>query len=78
MPISNDYPGENKGVIQVLKVQDNSGNIVKSYTIVYIAGSDRYGTLAALEYFKTLDELPESPITVEWTANGSVVVEELI
>ncbi|AEK19702.1 APHP domain-containing protein [Methanococcus maripaludis X1] len=78
MPISNDYPGENKGVIQVLKVQDNSGNIVKSYTIVYIAGSDRYGTLAALEYFKTLDELPEGPIMVEWTANGSVVVEELI
>ncbi|MBB6402414.1 ribosomal protein L1/SepF-like predicted cell division protein (DUF552 family) [Methanococcus maripaludis] len=78
IPISNENPGENKGVIQVLKVQDNSGNIVKSYTIVYIAGSDRYGTLAALEYFKTLDELPESPITVEWTANGSVVVEELI
>jgi SepF-like predicted cell division protein (DUF552 family) len=78
MPISNDYPGENKGIIQVLKVQDNSGNIVKSYTIVYIAGSDRYGTLAALEYFKTLDELPEGPIMIEWTANGSVVVEELI
>jgi hypothetical protein len=75
MPISNDYPGENKGIIQVLKVQDNSGNIVKSYTIVYIAGSDRYGTLAALEYFKTLDELPEGPIMIEWTANGPLVVE---
>jgi hypothetical protein len=75
MPISNDYPGENKGIIQVLKVQDNSGNVVKSYTIVYIAGSDRLGTQAALEYFKTLDELPEGPIMVEWTANGSVVVE---
>ncbi|MBM7408337.1 NosD domain-containing protein [Methanococcus maripaludis] len=75
MPISNDYPGENKGVIQVLKVQDNSGNVVKSYTIVYIAGSDRLGTQAALEYFKTLDELPEGPIMVEWTANGPVVVE---
>ncbi|MBG0769636.1 right-handed parallel beta-helix repeat-containing protein [Methanococcus maripaludis] len=75
MPISNDYPGENKGIIQVLKVQDNSGNIVKSYTIVYIAGSDRLGTQAALEYFKTLDELPDGPITVEWTANGPLVVE---
>ncbi|MBA2851509.1 putative Zn ribbon protein [Methanococcus maripaludis] len=75
MPISNDYPGENKGIIQVLKVQDNSGKIVQSYTIVYIAGSDRLGTQAALEYFKTLDELPNGPIMVEWTANGPVVVE---
>ncbi|MBA2852933.1 hypothetical protein HNP89_000870 [Methanococcus maripaludis] len=71
--ISNDYPGENKGIIQVLKVQDNSGNIIKSYTIVYIAGSDRFGTQAALEYFKTLNELPEGPIMVEWTANGPVL-----
>ncbi|AVB76017.1 Periplasmic copper-binding protein NosD [Methanococcus maripaludis] len=75
MPISNDYPGENKGVIQVMTIQDNSGKIVKSYTIVYIAGSDRLGTQAALEYFKTLDELPDGPIMVEWTANGPVVVE---
>ncbi|WP_330939331.1 hypothetical protein [Methanococcus maripaludis] len=75
MPISNDYPGENKGIIQVLKVQDNTGKIVQSYTIAYIAGSDRLGTQAALEYFKTLDELPKGPIMVEWTANGPVVVE---
>ncbi|MBA2860038.1 SBBP repeat-containing protein [Methanococcus maripaludis] len=71
--ISNDYPGENKGIIQVLKVQDNTGKIVQSYTIVYIAGSDRLGTQAALEYFKTLDELPEGPIMVEWTKNGPVL-----
>ncbi|MBA2850790.1 hypothetical protein HNP86_000921 [Methanococcus maripaludis] len=75
MPISNDYPGENKGVIQVLKVHGSSINIIQSYTIVYIAGSDRLGTQAALEYFKTLDELPEEPIMVEWTENGPVVVE---
>ncbi|MBA2858259.1 parallel beta-helix repeat protein [Methanococcus maripaludis] len=75
MPISNDYPGENKGIIQVLKVQDNTGMIIKSYTIVYIAGSDRLGTQAALEYFKTLDELPEGPIMIEWTQNGPKVVE---
>jgi len=74
IPISNEAPGENRGVIQILKVQDNSGNVVKSYTIVYIAGSDRLGTLAALEYFKTLDELPNGPITVEWTENGPVLV----
>jgi len=75
IPISNDNPGEYHGVIQVMKVQDNSGNIIKSHTIVYIAGSDRLGTHAALEYFKTLDELPEGPITVEWTENGPVLVE---
>ncbi|WP_204936787.1 NosD domain-containing protein [Methanococcus maripaludis] len=75
MPISNDYPGENRGIIQVMTIQDNSGTIIRSYTIVYIAGSDRLGTQAALEYFKTLDELPEGPIMIEWTANGPVVVE---
>ncbi|MBA2860292.1 hypothetical protein [Methanococcus maripaludis] len=75
MPISNDNPGENRGIIQVMTVQDNSGTIIRSYTIVYIAGSDRLGTQAALEYFKTLDELPEGPLMVEWTADGPVVVE---
>ncbi|MBB6067567.1 SBBP repeat-containing protein [Methanococcus maripaludis] len=73
--ISNDYPGENRGVIQVMKVQDNSGKVIQSYTVIYIAGSDRLGTQTALEYFKTLDELPDEPITVKWTANGPVVVE---
>ncbi|MBA2864376.1 hypothetical protein [Methanococcus maripaludis] len=43
--------------------------------IVYIAGSDRLGTQAALEYFKTLDELHEGPITVKWTENGPILVE---
>ncbi|MBM7408897.1 hypothetical protein [Methanococcus maripaludis] len=73
MPITNENPGENKGIIQVLKVQDTSGSIIKSYTIVYIAGSDRLGTLAAMEYFKTLEDLPTGPITVEWTENGPVL-----
>ncbi|MBA2853037.1 parallel beta-helix repeat protein [Methanococcus maripaludis] len=75
MPISNDNPGENRGIIQFMTIQDNSGTIIRSYTIVYIAGSDRLGTQAALEYFKTLDELPEGPLMVEWTADGPVVVE---
>ncbi|WP_459202118.1 CARDB domain-containing protein [Methanococcus sp. CF] len=74
IPISNDVPGENRGIIQVMTIQDNSGTVIKSYTIVYIAGSDRFGTLSALEYFKTLDELPEWPITVEWTQSGPVLV----
>ncbi|MBP2144222.1 hypothetical protein J2127_001392 [Methanococcus voltae] len=74
-PINNENPGENKGVIQVLKVQDVSSNIVASHYVIYIAGSDRYGTQAALEYFKTLNELPESPITIQWTNEGPVLVE---
>jgi len=75
IPISNDNPGENRGVIQILKVQADSGSVVHSYVVVYIAGSDRLGTLAALEYFKTLDNLPDGPITVEWTEKGPVLVE---
>jgi len=73
--ITNDYPGENKGVIQVKTIEFRDGNIIKTYQVIYIAGSDRFGTLAALEYFKTLDELPEEPIVVEWTENGPVLVE---
>ncbi|MBA2853962.1 hypothetical protein HNP89_001940 [Methanococcus maripaludis] len=75
VPISNDYPGENRGVIQVKNIEVMEGNIIKTYQVIYIAGSDRLGTQAALEYFKTLDELPEGPITVKWTANGPVLVE---
>ncbi|WP_459202518.1 NosD domain-containing protein [Methanococcus sp. CF] len=75
IPISNDNPGENKGVIQILKVRADEGSVIHSYTVVYIAGSDRLGTQAALEYFKTLDELPTNQITVEWTENGPVLVE---
>ncbi|WP_459202226.1 NosD domain-containing protein [Methanococcus sp. CF] len=72
--ISNDYPGENKGVIQVKNIQVQVGNFIKTYQLIYIAGSDRFGTQAALEYFKTLDELPEEPITVKWTENGPVLI----
>ncbi|MBA2858343.1 parallel beta-helix repeat protein [Methanococcus maripaludis] len=75
IPISNENPGEYTGVIQVIKVQDNSGKIIQSYSVIYIAGSDRLGTQAALEYFKTLDKIPDEPITVKWTANGPVVAE---
>ncbi|MBB6497335.1 hypothetical protein HNP96_001378 [Methanococcus maripaludis] len=73
--ITNDNPGENRGVIQIQNIQVHVGNFIKTYQVIYIAGSDRYGTQAALEYFKTLDELPSEPITVKWTANGPVLVE---
>ncbi|WP_309501202.1 Ig-like domain-containing protein [Methanococcus maripaludis] len=73
--ITNDYPGENKGVIQVKNIEVHVGNFIKTYQVIYIAGSDRFGTQAALQYFKTLNELPEGPIMIEWTENGPVVVE---
>ncbi|WP_459201975.1 beta strand repeat-containing protein [Methanococcus sp. CF] len=75
IPISNEIPGENTGVIQVLKLQDNSGIVLKTTTILYLAGSDRYGTQAAVDYAKNMTELPESPIKVKWTESGPKVVE---
>uniref|UniRef100_D7DT45 Periplasmic copper-binding protein n=1 Tax=Methanococcus voltae (strain ATCC BAA-1334 / A3) TaxID=456320 RepID=D7DT45_METV3 len=73
-PVSNENPGENRGIIQILKIQDNSASVVQSYNVVYIAGSDRLGTEAALKYFETLEELPTEPIIVEWTSEGPVLV----
>ncbi|MBA2853637.1 hypothetical protein HNP89_001613 [Methanococcus maripaludis] len=73
--ITNEYPGENKGVIQVQNIEVKDGNFVRTYQVIYIAGSDRFGTQAALEYFKTLEDLPEGPLMVEWTENGPVAVE---
>ncbi|MBP2201970.1 hypothetical protein J3E07_001410 [Methanococcus voltae] len=74
-PVTNDYPGENTGVIQVLRIQEEAGGIVQTHYIVYIAGSDRYGTQAAVEYFKTLTELPDEPILVKWVDGKPVLVE---
>ncbi|MCS3901206.1 NosD domain-containing protein [Methanococcus voltae] len=73
-PVNNENPGENRGLIQVLKVQDDSSQVVSSHYVIYIAGSDRYGTQAALEYFKTLNELPTEPIMVEWVDGGYKIV----
>ncbi|MBA2862472.1 S-layer protein [Methanococcus maripaludis] len=73
--ITNEFPGQNKGIIQIKDIEVNSENLIKTYQVIYIAGSDRYGTDAALEYFKTLEELPEEPIIVEWTQTGPVIAE---
>ncbi|MBW9224089.1 S-layer protein [Methanothermococcus sp. SCGC AD-155-E23] len=58
MGVTNEYPGKNRGVIQVTKIN--------GHTVVLLAGSDRWGTKAAVEYFKTLDDLPQIPIFVKW------------
>ena len=62
--VTNEYPGKNRGVIEVTKIN--------GHTVILLAGSDRWGTKAAVEYFKTLVDLPDEPIFVEWR-NGVVV-----
>ena len=66
--ITNDYPGENKGVIQK--------QIINGHTVILLAGSDRWGTKAAVEYFKTLDDIPDEPIFVEWRDGKPVKIEK--
>ncbi|MBP2144466.1 parallel beta-helix repeat protein [Methanococcus voltae] len=75
IPVTNDNPGENRGIIQVISIPSGSSTVIQNYKLIYIAGSDRLGTEAALKYFETLTELPEEPIIVEWTADGFRVVE---
>ncbi|MBP2202263.1 hypothetical protein J3E07_001704 [Methanococcus voltae] len=75
IPVTNDNPGENRGIIQVISIPSGSSTIVQSYKLIYIAGSDRLGTEAALKYFETLTELPDEPITVEWVDGGFKVIE---
>ena len=66
--ISNDYPGKNKGVIQK--------QIINGHTVILLAGSDRWGTKAAVEYFKTLDDIPNEPIFVQWNNNNAIKIEK--
>jgi predicted transglutaminase-like protease len=66
--ITNNYPGKNKGVIQ--KVEING------HVVVLLAGSDRWGTKAAVEYFKQLNAIPEEPIFVEWRDNKAIKIEK--
>ncbi|GBF36277.1 hypothetical protein MHHB_P0507 [Methanofervidicoccus abyssi] len=62
--VTNEYPGKHRGVIEVTKIN--------GHTVVLLAGSDRWGTKAAVEYFKTLEDIPDRPIFVEWR-DGKVV-----
>ena len=65
--ITNDNPGTNKGVIQK--------QLINGHTVILLAGSDRYGTKAAVEYFKTLDDIPNEPIFVQWKDGKAVKIE---
>jgi S-layer protein (TIGR01564 family) len=66
--ITNDYPGANRGVIQK--------QIINGHTVILLAGSDRWGTKASVEYFKTLDDLPDEPIFVQWKDGKAVKIEK--
>jgi S-layer protein (TIGR01564 family) len=66
--ITNDYPGENIGVIQK--------QLINGHTVILLAGSDRYGTKATVEYLKTLDDLPDEPIFVQWKDGKAVKIEK--
>ena len=75
--ITNDYPGKNKGVIQVITLKVKVGENIYNYvTVVLLAGSDRWGTKAAVEYFKQLEDLPKEPIFVEWRDGKAVKIEK--
>jgi S-layer protein (TIGR01564 family) len=66
--ISNDYPGAHRGVIQK--------QLINGHTVILLAGSDRWGTKASVEYFKTLNDLPDEPIFVEWKDGKAVKIEK--
>ncbi|AEF96103.1 CARDB domain-containing protein [Methanotorris igneus] len=66
--VTNDYPGKNRGVIEK--------QIINGHTVILLAGSDRWGTKAAVEYFKTLDDIPDEPIFVEWKDGKAVKIEK--
>ena len=75
--ITNNYPGKNRGVIQkiTLRVKVDK-NIYRDVTVILLAGSDRWGTKAAVEYFKQLEDIPEEPIFVEWKDGKPIKIEK--
>ena len=66
--VDNNNPGKNRGVIQK--------QIINGHLVILLAGSDRWGTKAAVEYFKQLDDIPEEPIFVEWRDGKAVKIEK--
>ena len=66
--VTNEYPGKHKGVIQK--------QIINGHTVILLAGSDRWGTKAAVEYFKTLEDIPEEPIFVEWKDGEAIKINK--
>ncbi|WP_048064074.1 hypothetical protein [Methanococcus maripaludis] len=57
---------------QFQNIQVQVGKFVTTYRVIYITVSDRLGIQAALEYFKTLDELPEGPLVVDGLQTANI------
>ncbi|MBW9220678.1 APHP domain-containing protein [Methanothermococcus sp. SCGC AD-155-M21] len=66
--VTNEYPGKHRGVIQK--------QIINGHAVILLAGSDRWGTKAAVEYFKTLEDIPDEPIFVEWRDGKAVKINK--
>jgi len=67
--VTNEWPGKHKGLIMA--------TIYNGRVIVILAGSDRFGTKAAVEIFLKLGYIPSTPILVEYSDTGSKVIELL-
>jgi len=59
--ITDEYPGENKGVIEILSNPWNSERVV-----LVIAGSDEKGVIAGSEILKYIYELDKASVVVDW------------
>ncbi|WP_232210809.1 S-layer protein [Methanothermococcus okinawensis] len=66
--VTNNYPGAHMGVIQK--------QTINGHNVILLAGSDRYGTKAAVEYFKTLDDIPSEPTFVEWKDDEAIKINK--
>ena len=72
LKVTDEYPGKHKGLIEVIDNPFDEGKIV------LLAGSDREGTKAAVEIFKTLEDLPEKPLIVSWNNEKGVKIEKRV
>jgi hypothetical protein len=76
--ITNKYPGKDIGVIQKTTMMvKKENNIYANISVILLAGSDRYGTKAAVEYFKTLNDIPDEPVYVQWKDGKVVKIDKI-
>jgi len=66
--VTTSYPGKYKGVIETINNPYGEGKVI------LLAGSDRWGTKAAVKIFEKLDYLPTEPIFVDWNDGAPNVI----
>ncbi|AHL23410.1 S-layer protein [Thermococcus nautili] len=67
--ITNDYPGRGKGIIAVKNINGRN--------VVILAGSDRWGTKAAVEVFGKMEKYPENIVIVDWNNGEPNIIKEI-